>query len=402
MPTRTALRARTRPAVAITAFAVLVASAPAAQAADPSAGRQTAATATLRGLRRGAFDRAVIHGRDRNAVVPAGLLLMDIDGGGTLETYGIDLRDSTRTGARYRESATGATPLTTNPDAGRIRWLAQNSFPQTGDLTELARRAGLTSPLSAAQAAAGTQVAIWRLANHVEVDATDPQADRFADWLRDQAQSVDEPSDPLSLDNATVSGRPGERLGPVVVRTAPGGRVTVTPSGELTGQNVTVVDAAGHQVSGDVGDGSTLFFEVPSAASDSGGTVTFRTTAPGLVGRVFTSEGSQSQIAAGASEFTTTAQATVSWAASGPAPAPSPSPSPTASAGAANGCAGAGAPGCPTPGADKGSAGRGLGSAVTRDAFVQTALSRTNSLIGGAVFVLMGAMVFVLRRLRLR
>lgn len=387
-----------RRTVAILAFAVVAASAPAeAAAADPSTGQQAAVTATLRGLRRGAFDRAVIHGRGRNAVVPAGLLLMDTDGGGTLETYGIDLRDSTRSGARYRESATGATPLNGNPDAGRIRWIAQNSFPQVDDLAGLARRAGLSSPLSAAAAAAGTQVAIWRLANNVDVDATDPQADRFADWLRDQAQSMDEPSDPLRLDNAPVSGRPGTRLGPVVVRTTPGGRVTVTPSGELTGQNVTVVDAAGHQVGGDVGDGSTLFFDVPAAASDGRGAVTFRTTASGLVGRVFTSDGSQAQIAAAASESTTTAQATVSWSASGPTS----SPSPSASAGAANGCTGAG---CTSraPGADKGTPRQNLGSAVTRDDLVQTALSRTNSLIGGAVFVLMGAMVFVLRRLRLR
>ncbi|MGP9022606.1 thioester domain-containing protein [Streptomyces sp. BR1] len=384
-----------RRAVAILTFVVVVASAPTeAVAADPSSGQQAAVTATLRGLRRGAFDRAVIHGRDRNAVVPAGLLLMDTDGGGTLETYGIDLRDSTRSGAKYRQSATGATPLNGNPNAGRIRWIAQNSFPQVDDLAGLARRAGLPSPLSAAEAAAGTQVAIWRLANNVDVDATDPQADRFADWLRDQAQSVDEPSDPLRLDNASVSGKPGTRLGPVVVRTAPGGRVTVTPSGELTGQNVTVVDAAGHQVSGDVGDGSTLFFDVPAAASDGGGAVTFRTTASGLVGRVFTSEGSQAQIVAGASGSTTSAQATVSWSASGPTSSPSPSAS-------ASGCTGEG---CATsaPGVGKGSQRQGLGSAVTRDDFVQTALSRTNSLIGGAVFVLMGAMVFVLRRLRLR
>ncbi len=81
------------------------------------------------------------------------------------------------------------TSLGTNKDAGRIRWILQNSYPQVNDLAALARRAG-TSGLTEQDAAAGTQVAIWRYSDGAKVDAVDPQAEKLADYLEKSARSV--------------------------------------------------------------------------------------------------------------------------------------------------------------------------------------------------------------------
>lgn len=86
------------------------------------------------------------------------------------------------------------------------------------DLSELAK-AAYTGALTDKTAAAYTQVAIWRFSDHVQVKAQDEQAEKLADWLEKSATVTAEPKASLALDPVAVSGRSGERVGPVTVHT---------------------------------------------------------------------------------------------------------------------------------------------------------------------------------------
>ncbi|GAA3371715.1 TQXA domain-containing protein [Streptomyces sannanensis] len=292
-----------------------------ASVADGSAPGEGGAAATLRGLQADASGQAVVREGGAGRTVQAGLFRMDVDDGGTLQTYSVDMDNPARTEARYQETPWRGTSLAANPDAGKIRWILQNSYPQVNDLDVLAKKAGLTGQLTNGTAAAGTQVAIWRYSDHVRVEAVDPQAERLADWLEKKAKKLAEPRASLALDPSVVSGRPGRRIGPVTVRTS-ADRVTVTPSDDPSVTGVRIVDQAGAEITGDVKDGSRLYFDVPADALDGTAALTVQATTPVPVGRALSGEShSQTQILAGSSDSTVTAAATTNWSKQGAAPA---------------------------------------------------------------------------------
>ncbi|WP_199551881.1 Cys-Gln thioester bond-forming surface protein [Streptomyces sp. N35] len=274
------------------------------------------ATATLGGLE--TYGQAVIREGGEERAVPAGLFEMSVDGGGMLKTYCIDVDSPTQQDAKYQETSWSSTSLNANKQAGKIRWILQHSYPQVNDLDELARKADAEG-LTEADAAAGTQVAIWRHSDAVEVSATDPQAERLADYLEKNARTMGEPKASLILDPPAVSGRSGERVGPVTVRTD-AHSVTVNPPTDAAASGVKVVGEDGRPVSS-VADGSELYFDVPKGAAGKAAlTVQASTSVP--VGRAFVSDtGSQTQILAGSSESTVSATATVNWADKGAIPA---------------------------------------------------------------------------------
>ncbi|MEU0188725.1 Cys-Gln thioester bond-forming surface protein [Streptomyces afghaniensis] len=279
---------------------------------------QGGATATTAGLK--TYGTAVIHGAAGDQQVSAGLFEMSVEGGGMLQTYCVDLHNPTQRDAKYHETPWSGTSLGANKDAGRIRWILQNSYPQVNDLAALARKAGVRGALTEQDAAAGTQVAIWRYSDDVAVDALDPQAEQLADYLEKNARSLPEPRASLTLDPPAVSGRPGERLGPVTVHTN-AGSVTVSPPADAATSGVRIVDKQGRAVTS-TSDGGQVFFEVPedAAAGMAELTVQASTTVP--VGRAFASESrSQTQILAGSSESTVSATAGATWAKKGAIPA---------------------------------------------------------------------------------
>ncbi|MEV6459462.1 Cys-Gln thioester bond-forming surface protein [Streptomyces albidoflavus] len=291
-----------------------------AVADEAAAGHPGGASATLSGLK--TYDQAVIHGEGRDQKVSAGLFEMVVDGGGSLQTYCIDIHNPTQKEAKYRETAWDATSLNANKDAGKIRWILQNSYPQVNDLAALASKAG-AGALTEKTAAAGTQVAIWRYSDGADVEALDPAAEKLADYLEQSAQALAEPKASLTLDPPAVSGKAGEKLGPVTVHTDAGSVSVTGPADASAG--VTVVDEAGKPVT-EAADGSRLFFDVPATeegAEHSGSaalTVQASTTVP--VGRAFASDTkSQTQILAGSSESTVSATATAHWAGKGAIPA---------------------------------------------------------------------------------
>ncbi|MFG2597150.1 Cys-Gln thioester bond-forming surface protein [Streptomyces sp. NPDC048462] len=285
-------------------------------AADEAPQHQGGASAVLDGLK--TYDVAVLHADGKDQKLPAGLFEMTVDGGGKLKTYCIDIHNPTQDQAKYLETPWSQTSLGGNKNAGRIRWILEHSYPQVDDLSALAEAAG-TGPLTEKTAAAGTQVAIWRFSDNADVDASDRQAEKLADWLQKSATDTAEPKASLSLDSAAVSGRSGELLGPVTVRTN-AGQVSVAPPAD-SASGVEVTDKKGKAVT-TAANGSELYFDVPSGATDGSASLTVQATTSVPVGRAFAGvTRSQTQILAGSSESTVSASATATWAKKGAMPA---------------------------------------------------------------------------------
>ncbi|MGW6711725.1 Cys-Gln thioester bond-forming surface protein [Streptomyces globisporus] len=305
----------------LVAAAALVGAGPAA--ADDTSRHHGGAAAVLDGLK--TFDSAVLRiaGEDgapaRTQELPAGLFEMTVDGGGKLKTYCIDLHNPTQDQAKYLETPWAETSLGTNRNAGKIRWILQHSYPQVDDLAALAEAAG-TGPLTERTAAAGTQVAIWRYSDNADVTASDKQAEKLADWLQRSARPEKEPRTSLTLEPTAVSGRTGELLGPVTVRTA-AGQVSVSPPVDAAASGVQVTDKKGAPVT-EASDGDRLYFAVPKDTADGSASLTVQATTSVPVGRAFAGTGrTQTQILAGSSESTVSARATAAWAETGAAPA---------------------------------------------------------------------------------
>ncbi|RAJ69926.1 TQXA domain-containing protein [Streptomyces sp. Amel2xB2] len=333
------VRALRRPAAALCTAVLLVAgvsaATPAAAATTPAEdepSRQGGATATLEGLK--TYGQAVVHEDGEELTTGAGLFEMAVDGGGRLQTYGLDVDNPTQQHARYGETDWARTSLHDNPDAGKIVWILRHSYPQVDDLNALAKRAR-SGKLSPETAAAGTQVAVWRFTDGrgarpdrgkgggLRVSAVDPAAEKLADHLERSARKLAQPRPSLSLDPAVLSRRNG-RLGPFTVRTsASGAAVSQTPGSASPGARI--VDRNGRQVTS-VRDGARLYLDVPEARRQAGkGSLTVQAATKVAVGRAFTGVGghaaSQAQILAGSSRSTVTASATVDWAESGAIPA---------------------------------------------------------------------------------
>ncbi|MEE1928344.1 thioester domain-containing protein [Streptomyces sp. TRM 70351] len=327
-------RAAARRAVTATAAGALAAVAAvtgtptaAAGEAGPVSVQHGGAAATLGGLK--VSGEAVIEENGTRTRTAAGLFEMSVAGGGSLLTYGIDMFSSTQQEAGYREVPWKATSLQGNENAGKIRWILEHSYPQVDDLARLAEQAGARE-LTPQTAAAGTQVAIWRYSEAAagggerpEITAADPAAEKLADHLEARARLLAEPRGALSLTSPAVAGRPGERLGPVTVRTR-AQSVSVTPGPDATRLGVRLVDDEGEEVTA-ARNGTEVWFEVPADAEDAGAHLTVQATTPVPVGRVLAGTGahtgSQAQIVAGSSDAALTATATANWAVRGAVPA---------------------------------------------------------------------------------
>ncbi|MEW2618908.1 TQXA domain-containing protein [Streptomyces sp. NPDC048106] len=286
-------------------------------AADVTPQTEGGASATLDGLK--TFGEAVVHGAGGDQRVSAGLFEMSVDGGGTLQTYGVDLHSPVQRDARYQETSWSGTSLGTNRDAGRIRWILQHSYPQVNDLAALARRAGVRG-LTEQDAAAGTQVAIWRYSDHAKVDAVDPGAQKLAGYLQRHARSAAEPGASLTLDPSAVSGRPGAVVGPVTVHTN-AGAVAVIPPADAATSGVRITDKTGKPLT-TAKNGSRIYFDIPKDAADGSARLTVQASTTVPVGRALASDSrGQTQILAGSSESAVSASATADWAAQGAIPA---------------------------------------------------------------------------------
>ncbi|MEW2517899.1 LAETG motif-containing sortase-dependent surface protein [Actinacidiphila alni] len=291
---------------------------------SPSA---TGATAKLDGLESDKADQAVVNPGTRDSYkVGAGLFKMTVDGGGTIETYCIDFHHHTADNATYNEVAWDKSTLAGNPNAGKIAWILNNSYPKVdvASLTNTLKAADvkLKDGLTPGLAAAGTQVAIWHLSDpDVKVEAKNRDAKALAEYLDSHAQTLDEPKSSVTLDPPAVSGKSGDRIGPITVHST--SDAVDVKLGDGVPAGVKIVDKDGKAITGTVKNGTELYFDVPAGTADGTANVTVSATTEISIGRAFSSVdvSSQSQILAGSQSTTVTAAATLSWAKKGPIPA---------------------------------------------------------------------------------
>lgn len=318
-------RKRVAARLAATAFAagLLAASAiaTAGSAAADENPRDGGITATLEEL--AVYDAVDVVVDGERRTYGGGLFDLTAADGGSLQTYCIDFNTGAQSGASYKETGWESSSLQGNPDAGKIRWILQNSYPTVDDLSALAEQAG-AGVLTPGTAAAGTQAAIWHLSDGVEATPRNDDAALLTEWLLESAQELAEPAASLALSPTQVSGQPGQIIGPVTVSTS-ADAVSVAPDAAAAEQGVTIVDKNGEYVTEQdaVTDGTELYFSVPEGAADGTASLTATATSEVPVGRAFTGIDTvtQTMILAGSSSSEITAGASVSWAAEGPSPA---------------------------------------------------------------------------------
>lgn len=246
----------------------------------------------------GAGARVVVDGSS----AWAGLINLATGDGSTVPTYCIDLHTPTSVGVPYTEWTWGSAAVA---NVAQVASVLHHGYP-TVDVVTLGSLVG--APITAAQAAAGTQLAIWSFSDGMVIDRTNaPEVLAVADYLVSVAGAAGEPAPSLHVTPFWSDGVAGDRVGPFTVSTT-ASQVTVTVSSGVA------VDASGAPVSV-LGNGDE-FFVVGSDA----GEVSVEVSGVGVVstGRVFvTSETSQRQklIAASTVSVPVRAVSTVSLAA---------------------------------------------------------------------------------------
>ncbi|MFJ9950469.1 Cys-Gln thioester bond-forming surface protein [Kitasatospora sp. NPDC091207] len=247
---------------------------------------------------------------------------------GVLRTYCIDIDHPVdiTSGVEYRESDWKSSSLGRKEkaqDAAKIRWILENSYPQVTDLKKLADAAGVKEgELTADDAAAGTQAAIWKFSDGKNATPVDAQAKKLRDYLVSDSNKgiAAEPKPSLSLTPDSVSGKPGGKLGPFTINSS-ASEVKLALSGDA-GDKVKLVDKDGKPVAGltgGVAKDTQLFLDVPAGTPD--GTATVTASAETVVpnGRVFLSKGytpekhSQTMILAGSTKLSVVDAAKAGW-----------------------------------------------------------------------------------------
>ncbi|XUM00050.1 Cys-Gln thioester bond-forming surface protein [Streptomyces venezuelae ATCC 10712] len=273
-------------------------------------------TAKLGGLTEA--DGVVITEKDGESwSVSGGLFTMQVDGGGTLQTYCIDLRTGAKRDYTYKEVGWDESSLHNNGDAGKILWILQNAYPKNS-AESLGAKLGVD--LSKQEAAAGTQAAIWTLSDDVKAKPKSSDAAKLTDYLLKEAVKLEEPKPSLGLSVANVAGKAGDKLGPITVTTNAEKAKLQPAAGAPAG--VKIVDKDGKPVS-DAKNGDQVFFDVPAGTPDGTAELTAEATTKVSLGRAFVSVDGPSQtlILAGSSDSTVTAKASASWAKKGAVPA---------------------------------------------------------------------------------
>ncbi|WP_344463889.1 Cys-Gln thioester bond-forming surface protein [Kitasatospora kazusensis] len=259
----------------------------------------------------------------------AGLFAIQASDGSELPVYCIDLLNHTREDAKYQETDWGSSSLA-GTAGSKIKWILEHSYPSVSPqqiASDAAAKGAQLDGLTADEAAAGTQVAVWSFSDpNVPVNQDDPKAAKLTQYLIDQAKGAtdEEPKATIALTPGSVSGKSGDRLGPITVdTTAATVALGLDPVADKAG--VVLTDAAGNVVKS-VKGGATIFAKTPAGAAAGTGTITATSSAEIPLGRVFTGadgDGNHSQtlILAGAKSVSVSATATVTWAPTGPIPA---------------------------------------------------------------------------------
>lgn len=268
------------------------------------------------------------------ANLSTGLLGFRLSDGTTLGVYCVEIRTTIDYGQPMVEKDWADHPAADSPftaNQARINWILHNGYPvvSTDRLTTRLAETGATldGGLSAEEAIAGTQAAIWHLSDATDLDRENPVPGKAAagrdvlalyDYLigPDNVGIGEQPAASLEIEPDRLSGVAGQRIGPFTVRT--NGSVE-----KLTAElpaGVTVVDESGAELdAAEIKDGTRLFVDVPAGAADGTAAVALTATARVETGRLFVGrdygEGkvTQSMIVARADTSQVTATARVTW-----------------------------------------------------------------------------------------
>ncbi|MFF4648612.1 thioester domain-containing protein [Streptomyces sp. NPDC001380] len=269
-------------AVPAAVLSALLPSAPAAAAPEPAS--RPAADARLEEPMADA-GLVTVEGHE----VPAGLLLLRTPGGEELRAYCVDVDHDAQPGTRYRETAWGDPRASAVRNLDRVGWVLRHSYPFL-TLRQTAREAGVPeASLTADDAAAGTQAALWHFSDGLDAPPVDADARGLAAWLVRNAGRGAEPAAGLSLLPPRGAGRAGGTLGPFRVRGASDGLETgLDPAARRAG--VVPVDRRGAPLPARVRPGTGLYLRIPEGAGAGSAefTVSARQSLP--VGRILTSE----------------------------------------------------------------------------------------------------------------
>jgi TQXA domain-containing protein len=340
---------------------------------------------------------------DSDWLATGGVLRLDTGPDTWLPGYCVDITHEPAEGSTYHEAPWSTSPVSANPDKGKILWVLQHSFPYVSDLPHLASEAGVAS-LTPAQAAVATQAAIWQFSDHVKAVPTNADASKLTSYLVGHASNATtEPGASLTLTPATLTGTPGSTVGPVVV----GGDATtvdVALDTSAVKAGVVITDGKHAILSGADGrlltpakPGDKLYLEIPSDAAAGSATLTATASARVSAGRVFTtteknSMGTTGQtlILAQSQTENVTAKATTTWTASSATPTPTltATSTPTATASASAPLA-PHSPAAPTPTASE----RNLASTGGNSAVPLISAVATGALVIGG-----GCVLFAMRR----
>ncbi|WP_017237928.1 thioester domain-containing protein [Streptomyces sp. SS] len=289
-------------------------------AADDAPGANGGATATLGQLKVADTVTYVkkVDGQDVVRETGAGLFEMKVENGGKLQTYCIDFWTGAHETFKYKEVGWDQSSLHNNADAGKILWILENSYPKIS-ITGLAEKTGVEG-LTEKTAAAATQAAIWHFSDKIDATPKDEQGKKLTAYLLEKATKVEEPKASLSLSPSSVSGKAGDRIGPIKVGTNASSAVLSMVPGAPAG--VSLVDKTGKAVT-NAKDGDEVYVDVPAGTADGTAGVKAEATTKVPLGRAFVSaeDPSQTMILADSSDSTIAAGATVSWAKKGAVPA---------------------------------------------------------------------------------
>ncbi|MEY9213604.1 thioester domain-containing protein [Thermobifida halotolerans] len=247
-----------------------------------------------------------------------------VDDDTTVAAYCVDVSRNVDHRAAYAAAEWPDLPGAAN--AGEIVWIVRNSYP-TLSLELLAAESGIDD-LSAEQAIAGTQAAIWHLTNGTQLptDSSDgrnsAQVRELYRYLLDNAVDSAEPDSALALSPTEVVGEASASLGPLTVHTTSETPVRLTVNGV---REAALVDADGAPVT-EARDGDEVLFVLPVTAEEGSATVYAHTeeaeVRPGLVYSGKDGVQTQPLVVAGTATASLTVSAKVSWNAAGPAETP--------------------------------------------------------------------------------
>lgn len=231
---------------------------------------------------------------------PTALFKLNLDGGGTLKTYCIELRtDIDHKHPGMVEQPWDSYPIADSPfndNRAKVNWVLHHSYPAT-DVADIEEEVGeFADGLTVQEAITATQAAIWHfsddanlnLDNPTQVDSAKADVAKLYSYLIGDANTgiEDQPTPALKITPDSASGLAGELIGPFTVETT--GEIKDV-SGLPDGAEL--VDAEGNALEvEDIMDSTELYVKLPADSAAGEGQFTLTATASVDTGRLFIGE----------------------------------------------------------------------------------------------------------------